>query len=912
MQQLLTPITSQKQIINTEARLIMKAKILSGLLLLALTFAAPHGAEAAAKTPKAIADTYTFDGITYYNVNSQNFNSDKKFYVDVISTKHSAIGGRSIGDLWLMVAAGLGKDQVPVRTDFMGMGSDYLAKLKQGLLTGKIDNTSVNTINPYYYEYSAPEWKNSDGGYVETLAAINYSSGMMQSHLVIYTVRFSDFTVGALLPADDGLYVYTTTETGSVKNIKASAVKNDTGSTITASQSESRTVSETLSSTVNHSSTYSFTEGLKVGAEASSFGIYKMSVEMSAQLTQAFTDGWSKSEAKTSSKTTGSSVSVTLPAYTNVMIKQGEAETTTTTKYNCPVIVGYKVTITIEQRGLVVPNKTYTFGSSNSNARKDLNHRAFEEGSKTYDSQQIDWENILSDSDFKDAIQKITTHAPMSGSGATLVYTSHTTYSEVSGVSPLYPLTHLELGHASLPFIDNNNVANMKVGDYSYLEYLYINAYNSLNADYYGFDRNKGHWAVVDENMNEISGSNAPVVLTKDAAGHTQFKAVKPGKCYLKYFINENAYPTGIGSNTYTKNADIQTAILEINVADEEVKYEITGSYTGIVNSQPESIEGDDKLTVAAYDTEDIEVDRSYIWQKREKDSRGIKLTSDGVASFTKGGTFHVRVKDQGGSIYSDWVLITAEGLGDDTETEDDSPAPTAYAEEGTTFLISGSYIGGVSNDAESIEGSGKLSVTAHDSTGQELNVLYSWEARNDSDGMTLAEDGQVSFTRTGLYYVRVKSGSVYSEWTEIRANEKAPARLTRIPTPTGNTYTGESVDILASDVTCEGGTVVYVLGTDDSTVPAVFSSEMPTAVDVGTYYVWCKVLGDDNHDDSEPVCIVATIKASGGSESPTYEDDDTSDESGVSSSSGGCDSGMSVLILGVIFSVLVLRRKTR
>ena len=154
-----------------------------------------------------------------------------------------------------------------------------------------------------------------------------------------------------------------------------------------------------------------------MGAEASSFGIYKMSVEMSLQFTQAFTDGWSKSEAKTASKTTGKSVSVTLPAYTNVMIKQGEAETTTTTKYNCPVIVGYKVTITISQGGLFLPNKTYTFGSSNSNARKDLNHRAFEEGSKTYDSQQIDWENTLHDSDFKDAIQKITTHAPFCDCG---------------------------------------------------------------------------------------------------------------------------------------------------------------------------------------------------------------------------------------------------------------------------------------------------------------------------------------------------------------------------------------------------------------------------------------------------------------------------------------------------------------
>ena len=136
----------------------MKAKILAGLLLLlALTFAAlPNVAEAAAKTPKAIADTYTFDGITYYNVNSQNFNSDKKFYVDVISTKHSAIGGRSIGDLWLMAAAGMGKSLV--RTGSEGMPDNYLAILKQCMLTGSIPLNSGN----YRYTTSLPEWKNYD------------------------------------------------------------------------------------------------------------------------------------------------------------------------------------------------------------------------------------------------------------------------------------------------------------------------------------------------------------------------------------------------------------------------------------------------------------------------------------------------------------------------------------------------------------------------------------------------------------------------------------------------------------------------------------------------------------------------------------------------------------------------------
>ncbi|MBQ3448199.1 MAG: hypothetical protein IJG37_11210, partial [Synergistaceae bacterium] len=460
--------------------------------------------------------------------------------------------------------------------------------------------------------------------------------------------------------------------------------------------------------------------------------------------------------------------------------------------------------------------------------------------------------------------------------------------------------------------IDNNNVANMKVGEYSYVDYLYVNGYNSRNSEYYGFDQSRGYWKVVDANMRELSGSDAPVVLTKDTAtGYTQFKAVKPGKCYLRYYINENAYPTGIGSDTYTKNSSIQPAMMEINVLDEEVTYKITGSYTGIIGLVSDDLEGDDKLIVSAYNTEDIEVDREYIWQKQETDKRGIKLDDKGRVTLTKAGPFHVRVKDKNMKIYSDWVLITAIGHGaDETEIpEDDMPAPTEYAEEGTTFMISGKYVGGVSNDAESIEGLGRLSVAAYEPTGMEQNVLYSWEARDDSDGMTLTDDGTVKFTRTGKYYVRVKSGEVYSQWIEITANEKAPARFTHLASPVLNTYNGEAIQLIDIDTTCEGGTAVYALGSDDVTAPTSYSSEMPTAVEPGTYYVWCKVLGDENHDNSEPVCIVATIEESGGG-TPSEGGDSVRGNPG--SSGGGCDSGVSALSLGVSVLALMVRRKTR
>ncbi|MBP3746088.1 MAG: hypothetical protein J6I47_01315 [Ruminococcus sp.] len=40
-----------------------------------------------AEEPAAVPDTIERDGITYFNVNSQNFNSTKKFFLDMFNTK---------------------------------------------------------------------------------------------------------------------------------------------------------------------------------------------------------------------------------------------------------------------------------------------------------------------------------------------------------------------------------------------------------------------------------------------------------------------------------------------------------------------------------------------------------------------------------------------------------------------------------------------------------------------------------------------------------------------------------------------------------------------------------------------------------------------------------------------------------
>ncbi|MBQ6983170.1 MAG: hypothetical protein IJQ15_12165, partial [Synergistaceae bacterium] len=474
-------------------------------------------------------------------------------------------------------------------------------------------------------------------------------------------------------------------------------------------------------------------------------------------------------------------------------------------------------------------------------------------------------------------------------------------------------------------------------GNYSYVDYLTVNGLNSYNAPYYGFDPTAGSWVIVDGNGNEFSSGNAPVVLEKEVvSGHTKFRAVKAGTCYLKYLINENKYPTSYGASSYTKNTDLtSTAALRIVVAEEEVTYEVTGKYSGIVNSAAESLEGDGKLEVSVYDSTGKEIEGSYLWDQKE--IKGINLTADGMVSFTKGGTFHVRVTNDTDTIYSDWVEISAEYLGNDYVEPDDEDEPRGslpLAGDDTTLIIKGSYVGGLSCD-ENIEGDGKLQVLAFDSTGREQRVAFTWEQSGDDDGMTIDEAGNVSFSKIGSYYVRAKSGNVYSDWAEITVNEKAPARLTFTPSATWTIYDGTEKTLLNEDAKYEGGRIAYGLGENRSTEAGEYSTEIPTAVEAGTYYVWVKVIGDATHESSEPVCVASTIKSSPAPDpkpepepDPDPEPDPKPDPEtepdpdpepepepasvlGVGSASGGCDAGFSVLGLGLMLSAIIFKRRT-
>ena len=778
-----------------------------------------------------------------------------------------------------------------------------------------------NVFDNYYYNYTAPKWDNS--GCVITSMAVESATSPRST----ITVRFSDFGVGVLLPGDTKHYIATSTKNDTPKGEQAASAKNDTNNTVTITQSLSKAVTESITSTINHSFSYGFTEGVKVtaGTEGTAgFATFKISTELSFSASQTISDGWSKSQATTKSTTTTNSVNVTLPPYTTAMMKQGESDATVTTKYNCPVMLSYKVEIIYHSSLLLDAGLSF-----NRDARENLRQRALVD--VDYDPQNINWRTVLADKDFKDAIEKIASHAPMSPTGATMAYTNHTTYSEVSGIAPLYPLSYVDMGTPNIYFIENS-VATMHVGDYSYTKYLPVNGYNYNNAAYYGFNSSYGHWVVVgDDGNTELTSSNAPVIIENSAVkGYTKFKAVRSGHCYMKYIIDENAYPSGLSSNSYTKNSDLsRTAMLEINVLEQKVTYEIDGNFYGIVNSAPEKLEADGKLVVHAYDITGKEVESTYKWEPQE--IQGIKLTEDGTVSFTRGGTFHVRVFSPGGECRSDWKAIAAQALGSDYVEPDETINRTDSANDDTQFVISGKFTGGVSlksGDAripapsESLEGDGKLQVETHTSSAKEEAVQYTWEADENSSGITITADGKVSFTSPGIYNVRVRSTKadgdyVISDWVEIRASEIVPARILRVPTAR-DYYQAEAPSLLDNDGTYEGGLgFLYGVGSDDITEPAEYSTEIPTATGAGTYYVWCKVQPDDSHSESEAVCVTVALEGASGDEStPTPDTDNDNDSTnpesntlGVKSSSGGCDMGLSGLMLTAL-AVMILKRR--
>ena len=84
---------------------------------------------------------------------------------------------------------------------------------------------------------------------------------------------------------------------------------------------------------------------------------------------------------------------------------------------------------------------------------------------------------------------------------------------------------------------------------------------------------------------------------------------------------------------------------------------------------------------------------------------------------------------------------------------------------------------------------------------------------------------------------------------------KKAPQAKDRL------VYTG-SAQTLCVAGSVDGGTIYYAIGKDEKTVPASgqFKTSLPSAKEIGNYYIWYKVKGDKNHNSLAPEVFKITL----------------------------------------------------
>ena len=132
----------------------------------------------------------------------------------------------------------------------------------------------------------------------------------------------------------------------------------------------------------------------------------------------------------------------------------------------------------------------------------------------------------------------------------------------------------------------------------------------------------------------------------------------------------------------------------------------------------------------------------------------------------------------------------------------------------------------------------------------------WSW---NDEAATSVGNVGSNNFNAT----FTPENTDNYNTATESLsiAVSKAASSVKIAPTAKTLTYTGSAQELVtAGEAT--GGTLYYAV-TTENTAPTdenLYTTSIPTGTDAGTYHVWYKVVGDTNHNDTDPVCVTVTI----------------------------------------------------
>ena len=145
-------------------------------------------------------------------------------------------------------------------------------------------------------------------------------------------------------------------------------------------------------------------------------------------------------------------------------------------------------------------------------------------------------------------------------------------------------------------------------------------------------------------------------------------------------------------------------------------------------------------------------------------------------------------------------------------------------------------------------EGAGAATYTVTNGTGE---------------GTYDAQTGKLTVTKCGTFTVKVSTAATdtYAAGAETTATLTVNKADSTAATVTANTltYTGSAQALVTVIGEATGGTMQYALGTKDAATEE-YTPSIPTGTNAGTYYVWYKVVGDANHNDTKAASVKVSI----------------------------------------------------
>ncbi len=341
------------------------------------------------------------------------------------------------------------------------------------------------------------------------------------------------------------------------------------------------------------------------------------------------------------------------------------------------------------------------------------------------------------------------------------------------------------------------------------------------------------------KSVSATTDGNGEISYAVKAGGEDYIGVDSDGKLTIKKVpADGKAYVTVTASETNTggtgdKGYAAATKDVTVNISKAAVTITVKDQNIYVGGTVP-TLDGADFYTVTGLVGEDtLTTNPTLAYQKN-----GSAVTPDNTAA----GTYDIVAS--GASAGNNYTIAYANG----TLTISDKQTQTITAEN-----VTATYGDTDKKVSATTDGDGAISYAVKDGSEDYIDVDATTGALTIKK---VPADGKAYVTVTAA------GTAAYEQTTKdvtVTIN-KANSAVTKAPEAKTLTY-NDSAQELVTAGTATDGTMQYAIGKDSTTAPTEgWGTSIPTGTEAGTYYVWYKVVGDANHNDTTPKSVTVTI----------------------------------------------------